>query len=92
MKNLISSMIFKIFLLECFMDFTERRGGDIKHLTRVANASNCREECQANTNCSVWTYLDGRCYMKNEKTFEIKTDGLVSGLTNCSGEGILSKN
>ena len=69
------------------MDFTERRGGDIYHLTGIANASLCNKECQKNTNCSVWTYRDGRCHLKNEKTFLIKTDELVSGIANCTGKG-----
>ena len=70
------------------MDFTERRGGDLEHLIGIANASFCNEECRKNTNCSVWTYLDGRCYLKNENTFSIKTDGLVSGITNCTNDGM----
>ena len=69
------------------MEFVTKYGNDVNHLTGIANASLCNLECQGNMNCFEWTYHDGACFLKNEKTFLIKTDGLVTGVKDCSGEG-----
>ena len=71
------------------MDLMRTEGEIIRSLTGISNASSCNGLCQSNSNCSVWTYFDGLCYMKNDKTFLIKTDSkrIVSGMKKSDGEG-----
>ena len=72
----------------CFMDLLKVDGDDIKNLTGIADSSSCNEQCQRTQNCSLWTYFDGICYMKNERTFMIRTDnGIISGKKDCIGDG-----
>ena len=74
------------------MDLIETEGEALKNFTEIANASACTDQCQRHENCSVWTYKDGVCYMKNEKTFLIKTESnrLFSGMKDCVGKGKIS--
>ena len=72
----------------CFMDLFAKTGDIIKNLSEIANGSICNENCQRTQNCSGWNYIDGVCYMKNERTFLIQTNnGVVSGERNCIGKG-----
>ena len=75
--------------LECIMDLIETEGEILQSFTEIANASVCTEYCQRNENCFIWTYRDGVCFMKNDKTFLIQTesDRLFSGIKGCSGKG-----
>ena len=74
------------------MDLIETEGEVLHNFTEIANASACTDQCQRHENCSVWTYKDGVCYMKNEKTFLIKTESnrLFSGMKDCVGKGKIS--
>ena len=72
------------------MDLLDIQGDYIKNLTGIANGSSCSKECQVTENCESWTYKDGVCYMKNERTFMIRnqwSNGIVSGKKNCKGLG-----
>ena len=71
------------------MDLIETEDEILQNFTGIANASVCTDYCQRNVNCSIWTYKDGVCYMKNDKTFLIQTesDRLFSGMKGCSGNG-----
>ena len=71
------------------MDLIETKGRVLQNLTEISNASSCIDHCQRHENCSIWTYKDGVCYMKNEKTFLIQTDStrLFSGMKDCVGNG-----
>ena len=71
------------------MDLMRTQGAIIRSFTGISNASSCNGLCQNNSNCSVWTYFDGLCYMKNDKTLLMKSDnnGIVSGKKKCDGEG-----
>lgn len=71
------------------MDLMRTQGAIIRSLTGISNASSCNGLCQNNSNCSVWTYFDGLCYMKNDKTFLIKSDSkrIVSGMKKSDGKG-----
>ena len=72
------------------MDLIETKGDIIQNFTGIENADGCTDKCQKNPNCSVWTFMDGVCYMKNEKTFLIRTTSnrLFSGMKDCDGTGI----
>ena len=71
------------------MDLIETKGEIIQNFTGISNADGCTDKCNKNSNCSVWTFMDGVCYMKNEKTFLIRTtsDRLFSGMKDCDGTG-----
>lgn len=74
---------------ECNMDLIETKGDIIQNFTGISNADGCTDKCNNNANCSVWTFMDGVCYMKNEKTFLIRTTSnrLFSGMKDCDGSG-----
>ena len=67
------------------MDLIRTEGKVIRSLKGIENSSMCNDHCQSNGKCSVWTYFDGLCYMKNDKTFLIKTENnrIVSGMKEC---------
>ena len=71
------------------MDLIRTQGAIIQDLKGIANSSMCNGLCQNNSNCSVWTYFDGLCYMKNDKTFLIKSNNkrIVSGMKKYDGKG-----
>ena len=70
------------------MDLFAKKGDIIESLSEIANGSICSESCQRTQNCSGWTYIDGVCYMKNERTFMVRTNNdIVSGEKNCTGKG-----
>ena len=72
------------------MDLLNIEGESIKNFTGIINGSTCSGKCQETENCSAWTYKDGVCYMKNERTFMIRnklSNGIVSGKKNCKGLG-----
>ena len=71
------------------MDLIQTNGKVIQSLTGVQNESSCNSHCQTNPKCSLWTYFEGLCYLKNDETFLIKTenDGIVSGMKDCNEKG-----
>ena len=40
-----------------------------------------------NDKCTVWTYVDGACYLKNENTILIQNNDRTTGEANCLGKG-----
>ena len=80
-----------MILSECIMDIIETNGEIDESFTGIPNADGCNDKCNQNSNCSVWSFKDGVCFMKNEKTFLIRTTShrLVSGMKDCDGSGII---
>ena len=71
------------------MDLIQTEGKVIESINGVQNGSLCNFNCQKYPRCSVWTYFDGLCYLKNDETFLIKTEnhGIVSGMKDCNEKG-----
>ena len=69
------------------MDLIDSPGSLVGYHANVSNASSCLEYCNDNDICSLWTYHDGMCYMKNEKTIRMKIDNRISGTKNCNENG-----
>ena len=67
----------------------ETKGEIIQNFTAIENANQCTEKCQNNANCTLWTFMDGMCYMKNEKSFNVRTNRirLFSGIKDCEDAG-----
>ena len=63
----------------------ETKGEIIQNFTRIENANECTDKCQKTPNCSLWTFMDGICWMKNEKSFNVRTNRLrlFSGIKDC---------
>ena len=82
---------------ECFEYDTTYWHHDLLSIPNVQNATACKDECQSNPNCKVFTYVTNeadwllhtnkkRCYLKKESA--VRTDpesrnGVVSGKMSC---------
>ena len=76
-------------ILECIMDLIDSPGLVTDYHANVPDASSCLKYCNDNDNCSLWTYHDGMCYMKHEKTIRMEIDNRISGTKNCNENGKL---
>ena len=78
--------------LGCLLHQIDVLACDIAHHTDVDNASTCRDICNKNDECSLWTLISGKCFLKNEDTFPVASNDnntyeLISGYKNCSSDG-----
>ena len=71
------------YLLGCIIRGIERYGGDIDRIGDVSNQTECNRHCNERTDCFLWTYIEGRCYVKNENTFRMKRSNVVGGIKEC---------
>ena len=69
------------------MDNMDIPGDDITHYDNVANYSDCNERCKGEKECSVWTYIEGTCWLKSENTFRAIIPNVVGGIKDCEGKG-----
>ena len=51
------------------MDNTDLWGKDIEVHKNVQGHMDCKELCEGETECSFWTYISGRCYLKNNDVY-----------------------
>ena len=72
---------------KCILDLIDRPGTIVKHYTGVKNVTMCIKHCEVNEDCSLWTYEDGMCYMKNEDSVLMKRNDKIkiSGVKNDHG-------
>ena len=70
------------------MDNMKSPGNDIIHYRNVANYSACIQKCKDDKRCSVWTYVEATCFMKNENTFRrFDTPHITGGIKDCGTKG-----
>lgn len=71
------------------MDNMDRYGDDIGHYDNIKNHLECQKKCKEATECYIWTYIEGSCFLKNEDTFKGHGDNVMSGMKNCNHSGRL---
>ena len=69
------------------MDRIEILGDDIKLQENVKSNLECSKLCKGETDCSLWTYISGKCYLKDNRVFTVKKHMRVSGERNCTSTG-----
>ena len=75
-------------LSECLMDHVDISGRKVGTYTKVNNVSTCQNKCQKNRRCSVWTYHEGDCYLKDQNTSPFHRSGAISGINSCNKSGM----
>ena len=71
----------------CVLDSIYRWGGDIKQFENISSYSDCLQKCTDVEDCSVWAYVTGTCWMKNQNTVTVNNPTAVAGTTDCKDEG-----
>ena len=61
----------------------DRYGGDIDSIENVSNHLECKKLCNEKTDCFIWTYVEGSCYVKNENTFRTNSSNVIGGIKDC---------
>ena len=65
----------------------DRPHDDLEQHDNVTNQLECQEKCRLLSDCNVWTFVSGICYMKNENTFKGSGDNVISGTKECNHSG-----
>ena len=72
----------------CLMDNLDKPGDVVRLHENVANYSDCLQKCKDTEECSIWTYCEAFCWLKDENTFRAISPDIVGGIKDCEGTGV----
>ena len=73
---------------ECLMENIGQLNVDVPQHKYVETHLECKRKCKEDKDCLVWSYVGGKCYLKNENTYSVKSPMVTSGTKGCATSGM----